>query len=221
VALPCSFPVLHRWLLLQGGPPAQATEQPVTSAQPTPTARFKRLRDSDDMSSDDFSTSRQPDASNEARSVAERRASGMQSGASGAEGPLERPWRKAVPPAAEGRLPGLVEWEDERIYTGAVDELRKRGALREALELADSRLLAGAPDELLLAVIEQEETRGGERREAGRRGPPALQGWQACLRLRDKERAARTALRWGKAPTGGCARSWGCCMQWSSRGLTT
>lgn len=183
VDVSCSFAVLRRWLLLQGDlPPVPPT--PSETPPPPPAAhpigpRFKRLRAADSL---------------EQEAAAARPASKAQSGelvqAEDVDG------RKRVPPEMKCRPSERVEWEDEAVYAAKVCELMRGGDLQAAVELADSRLIAGAPDELLLAVIGHEGTHGGPGREAGpKAGPGQLRGWQACMRLRDKQTAAQTALR--------------------------
>ncbi|GAQ91390.1 hypothetical protein KFL_007770010 [Klebsormidium nitens] len=179
-----SFPVLRRWLRLHEDVP-QVPPTPLESPPPPPAAahpsgvRFKRLRPADSPERED---------------AAARPAPGLPSGT--LVQPEELDGRKRVSLGTKRRPSELVEWEDEAGYAAKVRELMRRGAVQDAVELADSRLVAGAPDELLLAVIEQEGTHGGQAREGGQ-----LQAWQACTRLRDKQTAARAALR--------CLRRWG------------
>eukprot|EP00898_Chlorokybus_atmophyticus_P005916 jgi/Chlat1/6325/Chrsp44S05889 len=90
-------------------------------------------------------------------------------------------------------------WEDEVVYVGAVDRLTGNGQLDDALAIADRWLTAGPPDSLLALLVEtecklQDHQAGIMHQEINAEHKPL--GWQYCLRLRDKEKAAQLALRY-------------------------
>ncbi|XP_058075240.1 uncharacterized protein LOC131223756 isoform X2 [Magnolia sinica] len=90
------------------------------------------------------------------------------------------------------------DWENEGPYEKAVERLINEGKLMDALALSDRCLRDGASDRLLQLVIE----RGEENHFIS--GQPQGYGahniwsntWQYCLRLKDKQLAARLALKY-------------------------
>ncbi|XP_077246440.1 zinc finger FYVE domain protein isoform X2 [Tasmannia lanceolata] len=89
------------------------------------------------------------------------------------------------------------DWENEGPYEKAVERLINEGKLMDALALSDRCLCDGASDSLLQLLIE----RGEESNSIS--GQPQGYGthnfcsnsWQYCLRLKDKQLAARLALK--------------------------
>ncbi|KAK4420008.1 hypothetical protein Salat_2413700 [Sesamum alatum] len=89
------------------------------------------------------------------------------------------------------------DWENEGPYEKAVDRLIDEGNLLDALALSDRFLRNGASDRLLqmLIISGEEDTFPGQ--------PQSSSGlriwsnsWQYCLRLKDKQLAARLALKY-------------------------
>ncbi|GKU87148.1 hypothetical protein SLEP1_g1595 [Rubroshorea leprosula] len=88
------------------------------------------------------------------------------------------------------------DWENEDPYEKAVERLIDEGKLMDALALSDRFIRNGASDQLLQLLIEC-----GEESHLGQ--PQAYTGhriwsnsWQYCLRLKDKQLAARLALKY-------------------------
>ncbi|KAK9698114.1 hypothetical protein RND81_08G083600 [Saponaria officinalis] len=82
------------------------------------------------------------------------------------------------------------DWENEEPYERAVERLIEEGKFMDALALSDRFLRDGASDQLLQLLIEQEEIQNSE---SFSRTPSS--SWQYCLRLKDKQLAARLALK--------------------------
>ncbi|XP_078432242.1 zinc finger FYVE domain protein isoform X2 [Wolffia australiana] len=95
-----------------------------------------------------------------------------------------------------------LDWENEAPYEKAVERLIDRGKLVDALALSDRFLRCGASDRLLKLLIERGEVNTPIFEiPQGSTQTSADDSWQYCLRLKDKELAARLALknlhRWG------------------------
>ncbi|KAK1551145.1 hypothetical protein Q3G72_031043 [Acer saccharum] len=90
------------------------------------------------------------------------------------------------------------DWENEDPYEKAVDRLIDEGKLMDALALSDRFLRNGASDRLLQLLIERGEedhTISGQSQGFG--GHIIWSNsWQYCLRLKDKQLAARLALKY-------------------------
>lgn len=67
----------------------------------------------------------------------------------------------------------------------------------DALAISDRFLRNGASDSLLKLLIEREEERDSIFRQSQPHGNPGVwsTSWQYCLRLKDKQLAARLALK--------------------------
>ncbi|XP_034920616.1 uncharacterized protein [Populus alba] len=90
-----------------------------------------------------------------------------------------------------------LDWENEEPYEKAVERLVGEGKLMDALALSDRFLRDGASNELLQLLIERREE------DHPFSGPQGYGGhriwsnsWQYCLRLKDKQLAARLALKY-------------------------
>lgn len=70
----------------------------------------------------------------------------------------------------------------------------------DALAISDRFLRNGASDRLLKLLIECEEERDSIFRQSQDQGNPSVwsNSWQYCLRLKDKQLAARLALKYVK-----------------------
>lgn len=90
------------------------------------------------------------------------------------------------------------DWENEVPYEKAVERLIDEGNLMDALALSDRFLRNGASDRLLQLLIEGgEENHSGSGQPQGYGGPSiGSNSWQYCLRLKDKQLAARLALKY-------------------------
>ncbi|XP_073135906.1 uncharacterized protein [Henckelia pumila] len=87
------------------------------------------------------------------------------------------------------------DWENEGPYEKAVDRLMDEGKLLDALALSDRFLRNGASDRLLQMLIismEDDTFSGPSQGSSGFR--MWSNSWQYCLRLKDKQQAARLAL---------------------------
>ncbi|XP_028779338.1 uncharacterized protein LOC114735762 isoform X3 [Neltuma alba] len=90
------------------------------------------------------------------------------------------------------------DWDNEEPCEKAVDRLIDEGKLMDALALSDRFLRNGASDRLLQLLIEHEEDNQSiSAQRQGYRGHSMWSNsWQYCLRLKDKQLAARLALRY-------------------------
>ncbi|XP_039118557.1 uncharacterized protein LOC120254523 isoform X2 [Dioscorea cayenensis subsp. rotundata] len=88
------------------------------------------------------------------------------------------------------------DWENEGPYENAVERLINEGKLMDALALSDRCLRDGASDRLLQLLIEQDDENNpitGHPYGYGTRNF-ASNSWQYCIRLKDKQLAAKLAL---------------------------
>ncbi|KAK4796426.1 hypothetical protein SAY86_028752 [Trapa natans] len=90
------------------------------------------------------------------------------------------------------------DWENEEPYERAVDKLIDEGKLMDALALSDRFLRNGASDRLLQLLIERGEENHSTTGQGQNYGGHGIwsNSWQYCLRLKDKQLAARLALRY-------------------------
>lgn len=88
------------------------------------------------------------------------------------------------------------DWENEDPYEKAVERLIDEGKLMDALALSDRFLRNGAADRLLQLLIErgEESHLGHGQAYIGQR--IWSNSWQYCLRLKDKQLAARLAIKY-------------------------
>ncbi|CAA2970357.1 Zn2+-binding, contains FYVE domain [Olea europaea subsp. europaea] len=88
------------------------------------------------------------------------------------------------------------DWESEGPYEKAVERLIDEGKLMDALALSDRFLHNGASDQLLQLLIISEEESAFSGRQGYSDFPIWSNSWQYCLRLRDKQLAARLTLKY-------------------------
>ncbi|XP_030548723.1 uncharacterized protein LOC115753985 isoform X2 [Rhodamnia argentea] len=90
------------------------------------------------------------------------------------------------------------DWENEEPYEKAVERLIDEGKLTDALALSDRFLRNGASDRLLQLLIERgEENHSISGQTQSCAGHSIWSGsWQYCLRLKDKQLAAKLALKY-------------------------
>ncbi|KAK3212905.1 hypothetical protein Dsin_017611 [Dipteronia sinensis] len=90
------------------------------------------------------------------------------------------------------------DWENEDPYEKAVDRLIDEGKLMDALALSDRFLRNGASDRLLRLLIERGEENHTISGQSQGYGGHSIwsNSWQYCLRLKDKQLAARLALKY-------------------------
>ncbi|XP_010249786.1 PREDICTED: uncharacterized protein LOC104592245 [Nelumbo nucifera] len=191
------FPTLNRWIQMQTNL-HRVSESAITSKQstnngkvkPEVKAAVKRLREPDsdtESESDDnvvssHASTTLPESNNQGNATSD-------------------PWRDA-PKSENVELDTTTflsfDWENEGPYEKAVERLIGEGKLMDALALSDRCLRDGASDRLLQLLIE----RGEENHSMA--GQPQGFGahnfwsnsWQYCLRLKDKQLAARLALKY-------------------------
>ncbi|KAJ9183451.1 hypothetical protein P3X46_007302 [Hevea brasiliensis] len=91
-----------------------------------------------------------------------------------------------------------LDWENEEPYEKAVERLVGEGKLMDALALSDRYLREGASDLLLQLLIERgEENHPVPGQPQGYGGQSIWSNsWQYCLRLKNKQLAARLALKY-------------------------
>ncbi|KAI0493860.1 hypothetical protein KFK09_023985 [Dendrobium nobile] len=89
------------------------------------------------------------------------------------------------------------DWENEAPYEKAVERLINDGKLMDALALSDRCLRNGASDQLLQLLIDKDEKNPmtGQLHGYGAHNF-ASNTWQYCIRLKDKQLAARLALKY-------------------------
>ncbi|KAJ0971286.1 hypothetical protein J5N97_019245 [Dioscorea zingiberensis] len=90
------------------------------------------------------------------------------------------------------------DWENEGPYENAVERLINEGKLMDALALSDRCLRDGASDRLLQLLIERDDENNpitGHPYGYGTRNFGS-NSWQYCIRLKDKQLAAKLALRY-------------------------
>ncbi|XP_057959328.1 uncharacterized protein LOC131151883 [Malania oleifera] len=90
------------------------------------------------------------------------------------------------------------DWENEEPYEKAVERLIDDGKLMDALALSDRFLRNGASDHLLQLLIEHGEENPSISTQVHGYGGHGIwsNSWQYCLRLKDKQLAARLALKY-------------------------
>uniref|UniRef100_A0A7N0VLB1 ZFYVE26-like TPR repeats domain-containing protein n=1 Tax=Kalanchoe fedtschenkoi TaxID=63787 RepID=A0A7N0VLB1_KALFE len=90
------------------------------------------------------------------------------------------------------------DWENEGPYEKAVDRLIEDGKLMDALAISDRYLRNGASDKLLQLIIESVEGTGSVSDLPPGHGGVKIWSdtWQYCLRLKNKELAAKLALKY-------------------------
>ncbi|GAB2223083.1 hypothetical protein Droror1_Dr00017220 [Drosera rotundifolia] len=91
-----------------------------------------------------------------------------------------------------------LDWENEEPYEKAVERLIQEGNLVDALALSDRFLSRGASDRLLEQLIEQSEEINSYSGNSPADGSSSgwSSSWEYCLRLKDKQLAARLALKY-------------------------
>ncbi|XAR70903.1 hypothetical protein NMG60_11027941 [Bertholletia excelsa] len=111
------------------------------------------------------------------------------------------PWHespKSLVSELNSRVFLSFDWENEGPYEKAVQRLIEEGKLMDALALSDRCLRNGASDQLLQLLIERGEENNSV---SGQSQGYAIHSmwsdtWQYCLRLKDKQLAARLALKY-------------------------
>ncbi|CAK9164522.1 unnamed protein product [Ilex paraguariensis] len=90
------------------------------------------------------------------------------------------------------------DWENEGPYEKAVERLIDEGKLMDALALSDRCLRNGASDQLLELLVErgEENTSVSGQSQSYTGHSIWSNSWQYCLRLKDKQLAARLALKY-------------------------
>ncbi|XP_054798123.1 uncharacterized protein LOC129303101 isoform X2 [Prosopis cineraria] len=90
------------------------------------------------------------------------------------------------------------DWDNEEPYEKAVERLIDEGKLMDALAISDRFLRNGASDRLLQLLIEREEDNQSMSPQRQGYGGHNIwsNSWQYCLRLKDKQLAARLSLRY-------------------------
>ncbi|XP_042039127.1 uncharacterized protein LOC121784921 isoform X1 [Salvia splendens] len=89
------------------------------------------------------------------------------------------------------------DWENEAPYEKAVERLIDEGKLLDALALSDRFLRNGASDHLLqMLIVRAEDDTIAQRTQSSSALRIWSNSWQYCLRLKDKQLAARLALKY-------------------------
>ncbi|KAL7164390.1 hypothetical protein ACSBR2_040325 [Camellia fascicularis] len=111
------------------------------------------------------------------------------------------PWHespKSEAPEFDTRVFFSFDWENEGPYEKAIDRLINEGKLMDALALSDRFLRNGASDQLLQLLIERGEENNSVSGQSQGYAVHSMwsNSWQYCLRLKDKQLAARLALKY-------------------------
>lgn len=111
------------------------------------------------------------------------------------------PWHespKSEAPEFDTRVFFSFDWENEGPYEKAIDRLINEGNLMDALALSDRFLRNGASDQLLQLLIERGEENNSVSGQSQGYAVHSMwsNSWQYCLRLKDKQLAARLALKY-------------------------
>ncbi|KAI7994948.1 hypothetical protein LOK49_LG11G01633 [Camellia lanceoleosa] len=111
------------------------------------------------------------------------------------------PWHespKSEAPEFDTRVFFSFDWENEGPYEKAIDRLINEGKLMDALALSDRFLRDGASDQLLQLLIERGEENNSVSGQSQGYAVHSMwsNSWQYCLRLKDKQLAARLALKY-------------------------
>ncbi|XP_031125569.1 uncharacterized protein LOC116027922 [Ipomoea triloba] len=88
------------------------------------------------------------------------------------------------------------DWENEGPYEKAVERLIDEGKLMDALAISDRFLRNGASDRLLQLLVERGEENNSGQSYSYSGNRIWSNSWQYCLRLKDKQLAARLALKY-------------------------
>ncbi|XP_042002823.1 uncharacterized protein LOC121752018 isoform X2 [Salvia splendens] len=89
------------------------------------------------------------------------------------------------------------DWENEAPYEKAVERLIDEGKLLDALALSDRFLRNGASDHLLqMLIVRAEDETSAQQTQSSSALRIWSNSWQYCLRLKDKQLAARLALKY-------------------------
>ncbi|KAJ0091656.1 hypothetical protein Patl1_12853 [Pistacia atlantica] len=191
------FPTLNRWIQMQTNL-HRVSEFAVTAKQKADDgkvkhearAAIKRFRENDSDTESEVD-----------EIVGSNNVSASLADLSGQDGAAPNTWRdsfKSENAEDDTKVFLSFDWENEDPYEKAVERLIDEGKLMDALALSDRFLRNGTSDRLLQLLIE----RGEENHTIS--GQPQSYGghiiwsnsWQYCLRLKDKQLAARLALKY-------------------------
>ncbi|XP_030947314.1 uncharacterized protein LOC115971497 isoform X2 [Quercus lobata] len=191
------FPTLNRWIQMQTNLHrvsefAVATKQTSdhTKRKPEATSAIKRLREHDNDTESEIDDI-----------VCSTNVSTALQDFNGQGDAAPDPWRDSSK-SEFAELDNTVflsfDWENEEPYEKAVERLIDEGKLMDALALSDRFLRNGASDRLLQLLIERgEENHSIPGQPQGYGGHNIWSNsWQYCLRLKDKQLAARLALKY-------------------------
>ncbi|KAH9761009.1 zinc finger FYVE domain-containing protein [Citrus sinensis] len=189
------FPTLNRWIQMQTNLHrvsefAVTAEERADDVKHEVRAAIKRLRENDTDSESDVDDI-----------VGKANISSSMVDLSGQGGVTSDPWHDSFKSenAENGSAVFLsFDWKNEDPYEKTVERLMNEGKLMDALALSDRFLRNGASDQLLQLLIERGEENhsiSGQPQGYGGHGIWS-NSWQYCLRLKDKQLAARLALRY-------------------------
>ncbi|KAF3446015.1 hypothetical protein FNV43_RR11193 [Rhamnella rubrinervis] len=107
-------------------------------------------------------------------------------------------WRDSSKSELDSSVFLSFDWENEEPYEKAVERLIEEKKLMDALALSDRFLRNGASDQLLQLLIERGEENQLISGQSQTYGGHSIwsSSWQYCLRLKDKQLAARLALKY-------------------------
>ncbi|PSS01176.1 hypothetical protein CEY00_Acc22534, partial [Actinidia chinensis var. chinensis] len=191
------FPTLNRWIQMQTNlhrvsefaeTAEHETDGGMVKSEPKTTIKRYREHDSDtDSEGDDIAV----------RANISTALPDLQSPMYAASDPWhESP--KSKGPGVDTRVFLSFDWENEGPCEKAVERLMDEGKLMDALALSDRCLRNGASDRLLQLLIEHGEESSSVSGQIQGYAIHSTWGnsWQYCLRLKDKQLAARLALRY-------------------------
>ncbi|KAF9615535.1 hypothetical protein IFM89_024162 [Coptis chinensis] len=191
------FPTLNRWIQMQTNlhrvsesamKAKRASED--ANAKPAAIVAAKRFRECDsdteseidDMFVSGHASSASPELSNDGNAAHE----------------LSQDSPKSESAELDSTVLLSFDWENDGPYEKAVERLIDEEKLMDALALSDRCLRNGASDWLLQLLVERGEETQSLSRESQRYGTRNSwsNSWQYCLRLKDKQLAARLSLKY-------------------------
>ncbi|PIA65102.1 hypothetical protein AQUCO_00100529v1 [Aquilegia coerulea] len=191
------FPTLNRWIQMQTNlhrmsesatTPSRSAEN--ANSKPEATTAVKRSRECDSDSESEIddkyvsshASTTSPELSNEAKATHDP----------------SQDSPKSDNVEVDPTVLLSFDWENEGPYEKAVERLIHEGNLMDALALSDRCLRDGASDQLLQLLIECGEDNQSTSGQSQGYGAHTIwsNSWQYCLRLKDKQLAARLSLKY-------------------------
>ncbi|KAG2699968.1 hypothetical protein I3760_07G212600 [Carya illinoinensis] len=191
------FPTLNRWIQMQTNlhrvsEVAVATKERADDAKLKPESRYaiKRIRELDNDTESEIDDT--INSSNISSALQDPNSLGVSA--------LD-PWHDSLKSEVD-ELDATVflsfDWENEEPYVKAIERLIDEGKLMDSLALSDRFLSNGVSDRLLQLLIERGEEYNSISGQPQGYGSHNIwsNSWQYCLRLKDRQLAAKLALKY-------------------------